>query len=76
MAETAFSIASRELLCSSDSNGSIPPASTIDSRFSAESDARLASAAAACSCAPKPPLAPPPPPGEPPTASLMLSSAG
>ena len=30
-------------------SGAMPPASTIETRFSAESDARLASAAAACS---------------------------
>ena len=51
----------------------MPPASTIETRFSGESDARLASAAAACS-------SPPPPPASPPrsysieTSFLMISS--
>ena len=50
IAEIEFSLARCELLCSSASSGSMPPASTIEFRFSAESPARLASAAAACSC--------------------------
>ena len=56
----SFEIAFRDaslafVFCSMiESSGAMPPASTIEPRFSAESDARLARAAHALSCAEEP----------------------